>query len=181
MDLASLTVSTALNMYAMSEHTGSGFVQHAIYDTNYQTTGSIKPNAEWFLQQSRSGQKYNFININQQISSISERLDYIKSSFLLSEEQLANIVGVGRKTLFNWKNKASEPNKDKTQRVFELYMIAKNWKNAQYPISSFDFNTPILSGQSIQDMLHEFPLDSEKILFGGNRLAHQEISEDDLI
>ncbi|WP_180031392.1 MULTISPECIES: hypothetical protein [Acinetobacter] len=179
MDLASFTVSTALSMHVMSEHTGSGFVQHAIYDTNYQTTGSIKPNAEWFLQQSRSGQKYHFIN--QQISSLSEKLDYIKSTFLLSEEQLADIVGVGRKTLFNWKNKASEPNKDKTQRVFELYMIAKNWKNAQYPITSFDLHTPILSGKTIQDMLHEFPLDSEKILFGGNRLAHQELGEDDLI
>lgn len=179
MDLASFTVSAALNVQLMSGYTGSGFVQHAIHDTNYHSTGSIKPNAEWFLKQSRSGQKYNIIN--QQVSSVGEKLDYIKSTFLLSEEQLANIVGVGRKTLFNWKNEASEPNKDKTQRIFELYMVAKNWKNAQYPITSFAFHSPVLSGQSIQDMLHEFPLNSEKVLFSGNRLAHQNIGEDDLI
>jgi hypothetical protein len=179
MDLASFTVSAALNIHLLSEHTGSGFVQQAIYEPNYQATGSIKPSIDWVLHQAKSGQNYTIIN--QQVCSISEKLDLIKSTFFLSEEELATIIGVGRKTLFNWKHQASEPNKDKGQRVFDLFLIAKNWQNSQYPTSSFDMNTPILSGQSILDMLLESPLDSEKIVFAGNRLAHQKIGEVDLI
>ena len=99
----------------------------------------------------------------------------------LSEEDLARIVGVGRKTLFNWKQQVSEPSKDKTQRVFDLYILAKNWQNSQYLANSFDMSTPILLGKSIKEMLSEKNLDSEKILFAGNRLAHQNIGEIDLI
>lgn len=178
-DIASFTVSTALNIRSMSGYMGSGYVQQAIYEPNYQATGSIKPSSDWLLQQAKSGQ--NFTIINQQVSSIGEKLELIKSVFFLSEEDLARIVGVGRKTLFNWKQQVSEPSKDKTQRVFDLYILAKNWQNSQYLANSFDMSTPILLGKSIKEMLSEKNLDSEKILFAGNRLAHQNIGEIDLI
>lgn len=178
-DIASFTVSTALNIGLLSDHTGSGFVQHAIYEPNYKATGSIRTNPEWLVQQARTGQKYTIIS--QQISSIGEKLELVKTIFHLTEEELAHVVGVGRKTLFNWKHATSEPNKDKAQRVFDLYMIAKNWQNSQFPTTSFDLKTPVFLDKSILDMLGESSLDSEKILFAGNRLVHQKIGEDDLI
>ncbi|MHA3112915.1 hypothetical protein [Acinetobacter sp. ANC 4193] len=178
-DVAALTVSTVLNIGILSRHSGSSFVQHTISESNYHSTGSISPNFAWLAEQARSGQSYTIVN--QQKTVFEQRLDFIKSTFSLTEEELAESVGVKRKTLFNWKQQKSEPSKDKTQKIFELYLLAKNWKNAQLPSNPSQLNNPVLAGKSVKDMLQEVKLDSEKILFAGNRLAHQSIGEMDLI
>lgn len=179
MDIAAFTVSTLLNIGTLSNHSGSSFVQHIAAEPNYYSTGSMSPNFAWLAEQTRSGQNYTIVN--QQKTMFEQKLDFIKSTFSLTEEELAESIGVKRKTLFNWKQHKSEPNKNKTQKIFELYLLAKNWKNAQLPLNLSQLNSPILAGNSIKDMLQEVELDSEKILFAGNRLAHQSIGEVDLI
>ena len=65
--------------------------------------------------------------------------------------------------------------------MFELYILAKNWKGAQFPTDNIKLNSPVLDGKTIKDLLQDSNSDSEKILFAGNRLMHQSIGETDLI
>lgn len=137
-------------------------------------TGGFEIGPEWLLQRDRSGQSY---IISQSKLYIADQLNFIKSVFSLNEEELASIIGVSRKTIFNWKTNETCPDKEKTHRAFVLYVTAKNWENARFPVSSSDLSRPILAGKTVKQMLLETPLDSEKVLFAGNRLAHQRIGE----
>ena len=65
--------------------------------------------------------------------------------------------------------------------MFELYLLAKNWKSAQFPTDNIKLNSPVLDGKTVKDLLQDSNSDSEKILFAGNRLMHQSIGETDLI
>lgn len=179
MDFAALTVSTMLNVGSLSNHSGSGFVQHVVSEPNHYSTGSISPNFAWLAEHSRTGQKYTILN--KQTTILEQNLDFIKSTFSLTEEELAKSIGVTRKTLLNWKKYESEPNKEKTQKMFELYLLAKNWKSAQFPTDNIKLNSPVLDGKTVKDLLQDSNSDSEKILFAGNRLMHQSIGETDLI
>ena len=179
MDIAALTVATVLNIRALSDHSGSVFVQHVVSEPNHYSTGSISPNFAWLAEHSRTGQNYTILN--KQTTILEQNLDFIKLTFSLTEEELAKSIGVTRKTLLNWKKYESEPNKEKTQKMFELYILAKNWKGAQFPTDNIKLNSPVLDGKTIKDLLQDSDTDSEKILFAGNRLMHQSIGEIDLI
>lgn len=54
--------------------------------------------------------------------------------------------------------------------MFELYLLAKNWKSAQFPTDNIKLNSPVLDGKTVKDLLQDSNSDSEKILFAGNRL-----------
>lgn len=174
-----LTLSTFLNVNRLSDLSGSAIAQHAVMSEPYsRSTGSCYINIDWVTQQRRSGQNYDVIN--EQKSHLEYKLDVIKATFAMTEEDIAQNIGVGRKTLFNWKRQDSAPNKEKAKNILELYVLAKNWVDAGFSTDSFDLETPVLSGKSIKDMLREPELNSEKILFAGNRLAHQSLGEIDL-
>lgn len=177
-DFNALTLSTMLNVARMSDVSGSSIAQHILCEPDYRSTGSLSINAEWLAQQVRSGQNYNIIN--NQKSPLEQKLDVIKLAFAMREDDIAQSIGVTRKTLFNWKQQDSHPNKEKTQNIFDLYLLAKNWMDAGFSTDTFDLETPVFAGQSIKDMLREPKLNSEKILFAGNRLAHQSLGEMDL-
>ena len=98
----------------------------------------------------------------------------------MTEVEIAQSIGVARKTLFNWKQRESAPNKKKAQNIFDLYLLAKNWKDAGFTTDSFELDSPVIDGQSIKDLLKEDKLDSEKILFAGNRLNHKNLDEIEL-
>ena len=59
-------------------------------------------------------------------------------------------------------------------------MLAKNWKDAGFTTNSVELDTPVIDGMSIKDLLTESNLDSEKILFAGNRLSHRNLNETEL-
>lgn len=48
------------------------------------------------------------------------------------------------------------------------------------PTPLFELDSPVIDGQSIKDLLKEDKLDSEKILFAGNRLNHKNLDEIEL-
>ena len=177
-NVAAITLTTILNMGRMSDVSGSSFNQHVIYEPDQRSTGSLSVNAEWWVQQTRTGQNYQVIN--EQKNPLEQKLDTIKSTFAMTEEEIAESIGIRRKTLFNWKKQNSVPNKEKVQSLFDLYVLAKNWMDAGFSKDVFDLEAPVLAGQSIKEMLREPKLDSEKILFAGNRLAHRLLGDVEL-
>ena len=68
--------------------------------------------------------------IELQSNALEEKIELIKTVFSMTEVEIAQSIGVARKTLFNWKQRESAPNKKKAQNIFDLYLLAKNWKDA---------------------------------------------------
>jgi hypothetical protein len=96
----------------------------------------------------------------------------ISSCFSLTKEELAVICKVhSRKTLYNWVDGVSKPRALTLERLFDLLMIAKAWKQANLPNDYESLHLVTFHGVSIFDMLKNDTLDKEKILFAGSRLA----------
>lgn len=98
-------------------------------------------------------------------------IEKIKATFNLTDNELAKIIDVSRKTLYNWKQKVSEAGSEgMRQRVFELYLLAQNWCDYNFPNKKSDLEIPVFQNLSIKQLLLEKKLDSKKILFAGSRL-----------
>ena len=114
-------------------------------------------------------------SINIKYNTRQSQLSTIKEYFTLSDEELANLVGVSRKTLYNWERQGISKEKDR-QRVFELSVIAEDWNYNKLPTDKEKLFTPVLGSTSIMQMLTDKELDREKIIFAGRRLAHQSLT-----
>lgn len=114
-------------------------------------------------------------SINVKYNTRQSQLAMIKECFALSDEELANVMGVSRKTLYNWEKQGISKEKDR-QRVFELSVIAEDWEYNKLSTSKEDLFTPILGSISVMQMLTDKDLDREKIIFAGRRLAHQSLT-----
>ena len=179
-DTHAMALSAMLNINTASYVSGHSDVQYTMQQRySNDVTGYFSPNGSWFEQQNGSGQNVRFV-VDEPENGIEQKLDTIKKAFVMSEDELAQRLGVQRKTVFNWKKQQSSPKVDKAQLIFDLYLLAKNWLDAGFSTSSFDLNSPVLAGQSVKTMLHEATLDSEKILFAGQRLAHRSLENTDL-
>lgn len=97
-------------------------------------------------------------------------LKKVQEVFLLTKEQLAQICGCTRKTLYNWKDGTSEPRRKALKRLFKLSMIVDAWKDNGLSIFGDDLFAPVIGSDSLFDMLVTESLDEEKILFAGSRL-----------
>ncbi|WP_151796523.1 hypothetical protein [Acinetobacter soli] len=198
--VSAFKVSTAINLAGLSHTSGCSTVIHpyscvepkhrSIDSYSLDATGSSLSSSTilgWIKQSTRTGQKVIVRHsepkrileeVSSSQNSLVQKLDFISSVFFLNEEELASSLDVSRKTVFNWKNQKSNVSKAKAQLIFDLYLLAKNWSDADFSRNAFDLVSPILAGQSVKDMLKESKLDSEKILFAGSRLAHQSLSDE---
>lgn len=173
-----LTYNTIVTVARSSALSGSAFSQHAPCEPVIRTTASLNINTFWLVNLPRSGQNINLVEVQQ--NHLEDKLETIKSVFALTQAEIAKTIGVSRKTLFNWKQKEGAPNKQKAQNIFDLYLLAKNWKDSGFTTDSFELESPVISGKSVKDLLKESKLDSEKILFAGNRLSHKNLNETEL-
>lgn len=114
-------------------------------------------------------------SINVKYNTRQSQLSTIKEYLALSDEELANLVGVSRKTLYNWEKQGISKEKDR-QRVFELSVIAEDWNYNKLPTDKKKLFTPVLGSTSVMQMLTDKKLDREKIIFAGRRLAHQSLT-----
>ncbi|WP_367104824.1 hypothetical protein [uncultured Psychrobacter sp.] len=114
-------------------------------------------------------------SINVKYNTRQSQLSTIKEYFDLSDEELANLVGVSRKTLYNWEKQGISKERDR-QRVFELSVIAEDWSYNKLPTDKEKLSTPIIGSTSVMQMLTDKELDREKIIFAGRRLAHQSLT-----
>lgn len=167
-----------------SAYSSSVIVQHVPSQLFSSPTGSLSVNFAWLKEQARSGQNYHISEvetvIEPQQNALEIKINLIKTVFSMTEVEIAKSIGVSRKTLFNWKQRESAPSKKKAQNIFDLYLLAKNWKDLGFTTDSFELESPVIGGQSIKDLLNEDKLDSEKILFAGNRLNHKNFDEIEL-
>lgn len=190
-----LTPLHILNLAGDSAYSGSVISKHIPSQLYSDSTGSLKINIDWLKEQTRSGQNYHIVEMVENIdtsqnaveekaeisqNALEDKIELIKSIFSMTESEIAQSIGISRKTLFNWKQRESAPNKQKAQNIFDLYLLAKNWKDAGFTTDSFELELPVIGGQSIKDLLKEDKLDSEKILFAGNRLNHKNLDEIEL-
>lgn len=189
---------TPLHIFSLagnSAYSSSVISAHVPSQLYSDPTGNLKINIDWLRDQVRSGQNYHIVETEDkpefqrqaleekheiQSNALEEKLELIKTVFSMTEVEIAQSIGVARKTLFNWKRKEFPPNKKKAQNIFDLYLLAKNWKDSGFTTDAFELSLPVIDGQSIKDLLKEDKLDSEKILFAGNRLNHKNLDEIEL-
>lgn len=110
----------------------------------------------------------------------SSRLNQVKSTFDLTNEQLAEVVGSARKTVHNWMTGLNRPNRSKAKRILELNNIASKWTSRGF---SSDRDTLFLKGQSgssLLELLSEKELDQDMVIFHGASLHIAHLGEDDL-
>jgi len=117
------------------------------------------------------------INSNKDINNdVSRQLNFIKDTFLLSDEELSKACGVAsRKTLSNWKEKGEIARDSSRQRTFKLFLLSKDWQDQNFPKDKSSLTKLILDDQSVFSMLQENSLDSQKVLFAGRRLLRQSL------
>ena len=195
-----LSVLQIQDIAGQSAYTSSAKTKHVSSQLFSDPTGSGRINIEWLKEQTRSGQNFNIVEMGGKVletknelqpnilnekteihqNALEDKIELIKTVFSMTESEIAQSIGVSRKTLFNWKKRESAPNKEKAQNIFDLYLLAKNWKDAGFTIDSFELQLPVFGDQSIKDLLKEDRLDSEKILFAGNRLNHKNLDEIEL-
>ncbi|WBA14803.1 helix-turn-helix domain-containing protein [Salinivibrio proteolyticus] len=106
---------------------------------------------------------------------LTKRLTELKSSLELSDEELASILQTTRKTLHNWQQGKTKPNKNKMLRLVDHYNILNMWKSNGYPeISTLDLG----HRRQILTMLKQDEVDVDKLLyFGSGLLLTADISE----
>ena len=108
-------------------------------------------------------------------NSRQSQLSIIKSTFGLTDQELADILMVSRKTLHNWEKQGVRKEKDR-QRIFELSVISEDWQYNQLPTTRDKLNLAVIELNSVMQMLKEDTLDKERIIFAGRRLAHQSLT-----
>lgn len=112
-------------------------------------------------------------------SVVEEQIDFIKNTFSLTDEKLAKILGVERKTIHNWGKSNNIPREKARARFFELYVLAKDWLSLAYPTDKMLIATPLSNDLNLLDALAS--LDKEKVLFIGRYLQRQLEYGSDLI
>lgn len=114
-------------------------------------------------------------SINVKYNNRKSQLSTIKEYLALSDEELASIVGVSRKTIYNWEKQGINKDKDR-QRIFELSVIAEDWHYNRFPTTKEKLSKAVVGSTSVMQMLMSEELDREKIIFAGRRLAHQSLT-----
>ncbi|CAH7182151.1 conserved hypothetical protein [Vibrio chagasii] len=103
----------------------------------------------------------------------------VKSTFSLTDEQLASVLQSTRKTVHNWATGSSRPNKTKAQRVLELHDIAKMWNSRGYSVDK-DLLSWADGGDdlSLLDLLSQQELDKKLVMFQGSSMFMSDLAED---
>lgn len=144
--------------------------------TNFTTTGSgsFGVSVKSIYQQNQHSNTHIFLKnptSPTKAFSVAKQLELIKSSFLLKDEELADAVKASRRTVHTWKVKEDIPRDLSSKRVFELFILSRNWKNEGFEFDRTQLRRKIMKDNSIFDMLIADDLNAEKILFAGNALS----------
>jgi len=95
----------------------------------------------------------------------------IMSTFDLTKSEQSSVFQVSsRKTLYNWIEGETKPRMSAMNRIFELLVIARDWKSTGLKANKENLRQPVIKNKSVLDLLSEDTLDREKILFAGSRL-----------
>ena len=107
------------------------------------------------------------------------KLNFIKNTFELTNEQLAGVMGSGRKTVHNWMSSANRPNKTKAKRILELDNIANMWINRGFVANRDTLLLQTQSGSTLIELLTDANLDKSLVMFHGSSM-YFDINDDEL-
>lgn len=121
----------------------------------------------------RSNNKNTCDSIKSNTNSLIEK---IQNTFNLTVEETADVCGVTRKTLYNWKD-GDSPQKSKYKRLIEVAYIADQWMNSALSSERMLLEKPVYNGRTIMELLTDKHLDKDAIIFAGSRLQFKSIND----
>ncbi|RUO23918.1 hypothetical protein CWE09_12265 [Aliidiomarina minuta] len=116
--------------------------------------------------QSHSGADVSFVV--QQGNSLAIAVEKICETFGLTKDQLAEILGTTRKTIYNWIG-GGVPRANTLDRIYELQVAANEWTKNGLSVPNEKLREPVIDELSLFDLLKQ--VDKDLILFAGNRLT----------
>ncbi|RXS41507.1 helix-turn-helix domain-containing protein [Idiomarina sp. 29L] len=117
------------------------------------------------LAQSHSGAGISFVV--QTGNSIAIAVEKICGTFGLTKEQLAEVLGTTRKTIYNWIEGVA-PRSNTLVHIHELQMTANEWVKSGLPFPGEQLREPVIEELSLFDLIKKG--EKDLILFAGNRL-----------
>jgi DNA-binding transcriptional regulator YiaG len=112
--------------------------------------------------------------------SYASKLEFIKDTFDLTNEQLAKVVGSTRKTVHNWSTGLNKPNRNKAKRVLELNGIAKLWINRGFTADRDSLLVQGQTGETLMELLSNDNLDTELVMFHGSSMHIDNLNDIEL-
>jgi DNA-binding transcriptional regulator YiaG len=109
-------------------------------------------------------------NISTNIVNFGLKLSLIKDTFDLTNEQLADVMGSGRKTVHNWMSSSNRPNKTKAKRILALDNIANMWISRGFSANRDTLLLQTQSGSSLIELLADENLDKNLVMFHGSSM-----------
>jgi len=98
-------------------------------------------------------------------------LNQIEKTFGLNRAELARVCGTTRKSVYAWADGNATPHARNLQRLFELQLLARDWREAGFPNERARVHEPILDDRSVFDLLCDKALDPAQVRFAGSRLT----------
>ncbi|MEQ9451509.1 MAG: hypothetical protein RJQ07_07980 [Pseudomonadales bacterium] len=106
-------------------------------------------------------------------SPLVSALSAIEQAFGLTKHQLAGVLKTTRKTIYNWIDGSSKPNKTNLGRIFDLVVVANDWAEAGFSKNNSLLAFKVIEERSVLDLLSQDQFDRELILLAGSRLQLQ--------
>lgn len=142
-------------------------------DVGYAIPGVLKGSggtATVSYSQSPSGSNVSFVISKG--NSLAVAIEKISTTFGLTKEQLAEVVGSTRKSVYNWMDGSSAPRIATLNRIHELQLTANEWARSGLAKPTELLHTPVLEGQSLFELLRN-GANQNALLFAGTRLSLQ--------
>jgi len=117
----------------------------------------------WFLHNGETA------TAPKQKNRISAALDTIKLAFGLNVSELAQVCGVERQMIYQWRGDTT-PRDSRLKRIFLLERAANSWLEDGFPVPGVRLQEPLVDGRSILDLLSDESIDLEAIHFAGSRV-----------
>lgn len=99
-----------------------------------------------------------------EVVDVAERLAAIRDQLSLNISQLAKVIGVGRKTIYQWLTKEVIPRTTHQRRIKNLYDLALEWQGmCSAPVGEL-LATPVTNGASLLDALSRSSSDQDSLV-----------------
>ncbi len=103
-------------------------------------------------------------------TSLINTVHEISSFYGLNKQELAQVLNISRKSLYNLLNEDTETRKVTLDRIFNLLIVTRALKNSGLESFNGHIHKTILGGSSFFNLLTANVIDEEKISFAASRL-----------
>jgi len=111
--------------------------------------------------------KESAVVVSPQQKLLIKRINELKRSLGLADEEVASILKTTRKTLHNWQQGNTKPNKTKLLRLIAQHNLLNTWLSNGYPhIATLD----VEDKHQVLQMLQQDEVDIDRLLFFGSGL-----------